>query len=113
MNLFDILSTIWRSKWIIIATAIVAAGFVFYRSYSQETIYQAEAILAVGNFGGARLSGEDKIAASYAELAQTRNVLEKSIELGQLDKKPWQLVGKVNTVTAKDSIYIKPWKPFL
>lgn len=107
MDLLDVLSTIWRTKWIILATAIVAAGIIFYRSSTQETIYQAEALLAVGNFGGARLGGEDKIAASYAELAQTRDVLQRSVEIGKLDKKPWELRGGISTVTSKDSTYIK------
>lgn len=76
------LSVIWRSKWIIIAAALVASGFVAYDSFTSDTVYQAESVLIVNSLTPTNtFSNEDKLAASYAELAMTEAVQARAREL--------------------------------
>lgn len=109
MDLVEMLSTIWRTKWIIIITAAVAAGVVAFDSFRQVITYRAEATLLVGTLSPessalGRFGGEDKLALSYAQLVSNREVLEKSIEIYGLPVTVGGLRGDVGTVPPpKDS----------
>src|SRR5690554_656345 len=59
IDLFELFMTLWKGKWIIIATTFVfAVGSVMY-ALSQPNIYRSEALLApVAESGGLKMSGQ-------------------------------------------------------
>ena len=106
------MATIWRSKWIILITALIAAGLVAFQSLRQEITYQADAVVVVGDLGlgqstNASLQASDQLASSYSELLQTRDVLQKSIDDAGLNKTPAELRNSIVASTSKDSPFIK------
>ena len=75
MDLAEMLSTIWRSKWIILAVALITAGVVAVVTLRSDEVYEAEAVVMVGTLGtDSVFTRVDELAASYAELAYTAEV---------------------------------------
>ncbi|MHB1403795.1 MAG: YveK family protein [Thiobacillus sp.] len=110
MDLIEMLSTIWRTKWIILITAVVAGGLVMFNSLRQDATYTANATLVVGSMspGSSRLGqtgGEDKLALSYADLIRTRVVLDQAVKNGGLNISSDQLSADIGSVPPpKDAI---------
>ncbi|MHB1391446.1 MAG: Wzz/FepE/Etk N-terminal domain-containing protein [Thermoleophilia bacterium] len=103
MDLVEMLSTIWRTKWIILITAAIATGVALYTSLSEVTTYRADAVLVVGTLSPGtsalgRVGGEDKLAVSYTELIYAREVLEKARDLGSLPVSNSQLASDISFV---------------
>lgn len=113
LDLVDMMTTIWRSKWIVLITVVVTVGLVAFQSSRQQIIYQAEAILVVGDLGLGQLNpalrrqDEDKLADSYRELLMTGDVLQRAINDAGLNITPAQLRSRITASTTKDSPYIK------
>ncbi len=110
MDLVEMLSTLWRTKWIILIVAIVVAGIVGYSTYQKDEIFIANAKLVVGSLGSTsslgRIGGEDQLAASYSELIQVTDVLQRAVDESGLKMSAAQLRGHVSASTAKGSPYI-------
>lgn len=109
------LSTIWRTKFIIIVTAVVAGALVLGDSLLKETTYTANATLVVGSMTPGtsalgRIGGEDKLALSYADLITNRDVLEKAVQLSGLEITANSLAGDVGALTPPKDVttpYVK------
>lgn len=81
MDLAEMLSVIWKSKWIILIMAVIAAGAVAFQSFREETLYRAETSMIVSSLTPTNVfSNEDMLAASYAELALSDAVQGKARE---------------------------------
>lgn len=107
MDLTEMLSILWRSKWIILITALLAAAITGVISFQKQTVYSAEAVLITGNTGSAGQSvTADKQAATYASLVDIREVLDKSIEVSGIGSSAQALRADVSASTEKDSPYI-------
>jgi capsular polysaccharide biosynthesis protein len=107
LDLVELLAVLWRSKWIILITAVVAGSVVAYDSFTRQKTYEAESMLVVGNFSSTSLPGrEDELAFSYGQLVGTNEVLEKTAELAGNGSDASEFRG-VATETAKDSPYLK------
>ncbi|MHB8160080.1 MAG: YveK family protein [Thermoleophilia bacterium] len=111
MGLTEFLSIIWRSKWIILVTAIAATIFVASETLRQPTKYEAGAVLAVGNLNSGKAlglaTGEDRLASTYADLLNIEDVYQRSVEKSDADVTPELLKSHVSVSTAKESPYIK------
>ena len=85
MGLSEHLRVIWRRKWRILGVALVLAAIVYVRSDAAPDEYRAAAVLAVTP-GGADAGPEaaDRLARSSAVLAETRPVVARAVEDGQL-----------------------------
>lgn len=106
MDLAEMLSVVWRAKWIILLTGVVCASIVALISFQEDPIYSAEAVLVVGNVGSTSLPGrEDELAFSYGELVKTREVQEHAANSGESDRPAEELTG-VTAATAEDSPYV-------
>lgn len=76
------LSILWRSKWIILVTALVAGAVVAFDSYSEEQGYRADTLLVVSSLAPTNVfSNENMLATSYAELATTDRVKTKAFAI--------------------------------
>ncbi len=84
MGVTEHLRVIWRRKWRILAIALVLAGIVYARSDAAPEEYRAEAVLSVspGRAGGP--TNADFLARSYAALAETRPVVGRAVDEGEL-----------------------------
>lgn len=85
MGISEHLRVIWRRKWRILAVALVLAGIVYVRSDAEPDEYRATAVLAVtpGRAdAGAEAAG--RLARSYAVLAETRPVVARAVDAGEL-----------------------------
>lgn len=111
MDLVELLSAVWRTKWIALAVAVIAAGLVGVQSFQKPTTYKAEAVLVVGNLGSGttlgRTGGEDKLATSFGELVNTPGVLEKAAENSDAGLTASQLAGAVVPATEDFSPYLR------
>lgn len=113
MDLVDMMATIWKSKWIILITALVAVALVTFQTLRENVFYKADAMLAVGDLGLGHIETEftqlddDRLASDYRELLMTKEVLQKSIDDTGLNMAPAQLRSRITANTSKDSPYIK------
>lgn len=111
MGLAEFLSIIWRSKWIILVTAIATTAFITTATIRQPTVYEAGSVLVVGNLSSGKAlgstGGEDKLAASYADLLNIDDVFQASAEKSGLSLTSEQLRGHVTAVTANNSPYLR------
>jgi capsular exopolysaccharide synthesis family protein len=72
MGVTEYLRVIWRRKWRIVGVALVLAAIVYVRSDSATDEFEATALLAVTP---ARAEAAASVAATYAQLAETRPML--------------------------------------
>lgn len=75
----QLLITLWRRKWIIVLTAIVATTASYFVSAELPKVYSASATLFVGDRVGVNndfeaIQSAQVLAKTYAELIQSRNV---------------------------------------
>lgn len=106
MELAEMLSVLWRTKWIILVTAVVAASIVAASEFRSESTYEAEALLVVGNLGTTEPTGrEDELAQTYAKLVNTEGVLaEAAAEYGS--GATAKNMGAVSSETSEEGTYI-------
>ena len=79
MSADQLLITLWKRKWIVILTVLVATLATYVVSRSLPKVYEAEATLFVGNRSNASndfeaIQSAQVLARTYAELIQSENV---------------------------------------
>lgn len=79
MSSEQLLITLWRRKWIVVLTVIVATTVTYLVSRELPKAYSAQATLFVGDRGRANsdfeaIQSAQVLARTYAELIQSRNV---------------------------------------
>lgn len=84
MGLSEYLRVMWRRKWRVLAVALLLAGVVYMRSDSRPEEYRAEAVLSVTPGHAASPAETAFLARSHAMLAQTRPVVQRAVDEGQL-----------------------------
>ncbi|HEU4449421.1 MAG TPA: polysaccharide biosynthesis tyrosine autokinase [Gaiellaceae bacterium] len=88
MSADQLLITLWRRKWIVLLTVLVATAATYVVSRGLPKVYEAEATLFVGNRSDAAsdfeaIQSAQVLARTYAELIQSRNVADQvADELG-------------------------------
>ena len=111
MSLSEFISVIWWSKWIILLTAIVTTIFVASVTLGKPAEYEAGAVLVVGNLSSGKAlglsTGEDKMAANYADLLNIEEVFQRSVDNPNAGVTPELLRAHVSVSTANESPYIK------
>jgi polysaccharide biosynthesis transport protein len=84
----EYLRVIWRRKWRILGVALVLAAIVYVRSDSADDEYEAEALLVASPGQAAGAGSAEALAATYANLAETRPVIAAAVESGEVDASP-------------------------
>ena len=84
----EYLRVIWRRKWRILGVALVLAAIVYVRSDSADDEYEAEALLVASPGEVAGAGTAEALAATYANLAETRPVIAAAVESGDVDASP-------------------------
>lgn len=116
IDLLELIKTLWKRKWIIIACVILAAGMAFsYTRFVITPMYESETTLMVN---GSKSSGLGDIASSfdlgsinlsqklvvtYSEIVKSRIVLEQVINRLELDLTYAQLLGRITSVPVKNT----------
>jgi polysaccharide biosynthesis transport protein len=96
---FRILRKWW---WLFILSAVLSGGVAFIQKANQPAVYQAQALVAIGNFIDApnpdytAINIPFLIAQTYLELSQTYQVLEETVESLALPMPPEALRGLVS-----------------
>lgn len=85
MSADQLLITLWRRKWIVVLTVLVATVATYVVSRSLPKVYAAEATLFVGNRSDVgsdfeALQSAQVLARTYAELIQSENVAARVAE---------------------------------
>ena len=85
MSADQLLITLWRRKWIVILTVLVATVATYVVSRQLPKVYEAEATLFVGNRSGSAndfeaIQSAQVLARTYAELIQSDNVADRVAE---------------------------------
>ena len=85
MNLDQLLTTLWRRKWIGLVTVVLMTAATYVFSQSLPKVYSAEARLFVENRDQAgsdyeAVQGGQVLARTYAELIQSKNVAERVVD---------------------------------
>lgn len=106
MDLNEMLAILWRAKWIVLITAVLTAGITGFFSLRSQIVYRADAVLVAGNNSAGQSVTDDKLAATYANLADIREVLDKSVEVSGIDTSWQTLRSHISTSTTKDSPYV-------
>jgi tyrosine-protein kinase len=78
----QLLITLWRRKWIVILTVLVATVATYVVSRQLPKVYEAEATLFVGNRSDSAndfeaIQSAQVLARTYAELIQSQNVADQ------------------------------------
>lgn len=76
----EYLRVIWRRKWRILGVALTLAGIVYLRSGSADDEFEAEALLVASPGGNSGAGAAETLAATYANLAETRPVIAAAVE---------------------------------
>ena len=82
MSADQLLITLWRRKWIVILTVLVATVATYVVSRQLPKVYEAEATLFVGNRSDSAndfeaIQSAQVLARTYAELIQSQNVADQ------------------------------------
>ncbi|HVM06864.1 MAG TPA: Wzz/FepE/Etk N-terminal domain-containing protein [Acidimicrobiales bacterium] len=85
MGLTEYLRVIWRRKWRILGVALVLAAIVYVRSGTAPDEYEAAALLAVTPGDAGSPAAAEALAKTYANLAETRPVVARAVESGDID----------------------------
>jgi len=116
IDLLELIKTLWKRKWIIIACVIVASLMAFsYTRFAITPMYESKTTLMVN---GSKSSGLGDIASSfdlgsinlsqklvvtYSEIVKSRIVLEQVINRLELDLTYSQLLGRITSVPVKNT----------
>ena len=79
------IALVWRSKWLILAAAVLAGGLSYYVTSLQPKTYEATATAIVGQSLNAvgldinALEASQRLSATYATIATTRPLLDRVI----------------------------------
>jgi len=100
MSSDQLLITLWRRKWIIALTVIVATTASYFLSAELPKVYSARATLFVGdrvsvNNDFEAIQSAQVLAKTYAELIQSRNVATQVAEALPGDLGPGRLLGRM------------------
>jgi non-specific protein-tyrosine kinase len=100
MELWGILQTTWKRRWLIVLGTLLISTAVFVASTTMQPIYQAKVIMMVNQPANAPLvdyasiqTGEE-LALTYSELLKTRPLLEIVIANLNLDLSPDDFLKK-------------------
>lgn len=85
MSADQLLLTLWRRKWIVLLTVVVATAATYVVSRGLPKVYAAESTLFVGNRSDAAsdfeaIQSAQVLARTYAELIQSSNVADRVAE---------------------------------
>ncbi|HEX7165770.1 MAG TPA: Wzz/FepE/Etk N-terminal domain-containing protein [Acidimicrobiales bacterium] len=88
MGVSEYLRVVWRRKWRIVGAALLLAAVVYVRSDSADDQYEASALLVVtpGESGDAATA--EALAATYAQLSETRPVVAHAVETAKIAASP-------------------------
>lgn len=115
MDLRDFLGVIWRWKILVIIVTLLVGGGVAYLEMNTPATYSAEATLLVGldeislispNAVAVVQSGE-RLSATYAEMIQSSDVLQKAAETSGVYSNGNVFRGKLSTTTVKNTPVLK------
>lgn len=86
LNVRDLIRIIWRHKFLIVLTAVVAVAAAAYFVFTTPPVYEAEALVRVDRSSTdigealAALSVSQRLAQTYARIVTTRSLAEKVAE---------------------------------
>ncbi|MBZ0282927.1 MAG: polysaccharide biosynthesis tyrosine autokinase [Anaerolineae bacterium] len=112
MELRDFIDTLWRRKWIIVATIIVAVSVAGVGSFLVTPIYTASALIRVSAAPNPLIERADvqyvvRIMNTYTIMARSWPLLESVINELNLDVRPAQLSGTVEVQVLEETELIR------
>ncbi|MHB0915436.1 MAG: Wzz/FepE/Etk N-terminal domain-containing protein [Thermoleophilia bacterium] len=108
MDLAEMLSVLWKSKWMMLVAAALVAVLIGYNSFSREEVYRAETAMIVSSLTPTNVfSNEDMLAASYGELVLTEAVQSKASEISSATGGPSSVSSTIAAETKADSPFIR------
>ncbi|VDN46228.1 Capsular polysaccharide biosynthesis protein [Petrocella atlantisensis] len=116
IDLLELIKTLWKRKWIIIACVILAALMAFsYTRFAITPMYESKTTLMVNGSKSSGLSDiassfdlgsinmSQKLVVTYSEIVQSRIVLEQVINRLELDLTYGQLLERITSVPVKNT----------
>lgn len=108
MSADQLLITLWRRKWIVVLTVLVATVATYVVSRSLPKVYAAEATLFVGNRSDVgndfeALQSAQVLARTYAELIQSENVAARVAEALPGDETAGDLLDRTSFRPVSDT----------
>ena len=108
MSADQLLITLWKRKWIVILTVLIATLATYVVSRSLPKVYEAEATLFVGNQSNASndfeaIQSAQVLARTYAELIQSENVADLVAEELPGDETAGELLGRMSFSPISDT----------
>src|SRR3989304_9548766 len=114
MELSEFIGVIRKWKWLVIPIVVLVTGFTFITGIRGKTTYRAETNVVVGlselttpGGGGYLALNAPKIGSTMRELVTTEPVIQKALEIAELDWSQAVLSGMVATELPKDSAVMK------
>jgi succinoglycan biosynthesis transport protein ExoP len=105
------LEVVWRRKLIIVTVLLFAIGAALLRSLSQQSIYEAQTTIVVGQAGGLvqpqNANAIQPFSATMKELLTSTIVAQGVIRALNLQTTPESLLGKVSVSTNPQSAALK------
>jgi len=101
-----------RWSWLIALAAVVAGGISFWVTSQEPVDYEAKARLLVGpGVESAKITLNDlrtsaQLMQTYAEMAQTRPVMQEVVDSLKLDIEPGRLGGRVEAKTNTETLIL-------
>ena len=108
MSADQLLITLWKRKWIVILTVLIATLATYVVSRSLPKVYEAEATLFVGNRSDASndfeaIQSAQVLARTYAELIQSENVADLVAEELPGDETAGELLERMSFSPISDT----------
>jgi capsular exopolysaccharide synthesis family protein len=104
----QLLITLWRRKWIVILTVLVATVATYVVSRGLPKVYEAEATLFVGNRSDSAndfeaIQSAQVLARTYAELIQSQNVADQVADALPGDETAAQILDRTSFRPVSDT----------
>ena len=109
MEIKQYATILWRWAWLIIITAVLAAGAANIISGMQTPIYQATTTVLIDQAPDVRTADitlimlSERLASTYAQLMTKRPVLEEVVKRLSLDVPPDGLKGAIHVNQSQES----------
>ena len=112
MELNEYIRLFQKWAWLVVGTAVIGAGIAYYVRTNQPNTYQAQTKILIGSYletsnpTGNDIQTGGQLARIYIELAQTRPVLEDTINTLNLDMSVGELRGMVEPTMIPDTSFV-------
>jgi capsular exopolysaccharide synthesis family protein len=113
MEFKEYASALKKWAWLIALAAVLAGGISYWSSSRMAPIYQASAVVRVGQYlqsanpGGGDFATSQQLAQSYAQMVRRQSILQATIDTLGWNARWEVLAGQVNAIAVPNSPLIR------